>query len=661
MKKLLTYSLSALMMLSLAACGDTTTTPAATDTADTTATTITSEPFVATYSTDIDRLDYTVTSSNTNQQHLANFVDGLLENDSKGNFVPCLAEDYEANEDSTVWTYHLREGVKWFTSDEEEYAEVTAQDFVTGLQHAADSDSEMIAFVQGVIVGLDDYVNGVTTDFSTVGVKAVDDYTVEYTLTGPVTYFDTMATYSILYPVNQEFLESQGEGCKLGAYDVETCSFGTVDPDSILYNGGYYLTTNTTKSKIEYTKNEEYWDAEHIYVPTVTYLYDDGSDTHSVINGFKQGTYTAAGFNASWDDYDDLMEEYEGYVSTQLPDSYTLALNFNFNRTAYQVTGHETDEEKAATKEAILNLNFRKAVMAAFDRVTWNMQTSVEEVAKAKTRNTWSMGNLVKTSTGESYGSLVDAKFNEIDEDFGDVSLADGENTYYNPDLALEFIERAKEDGISFPVTLDLISSDNVESFIKRSASLKESIETATNGQILINIIQLNNDDRTTYTYYSYDDLTQASYDINTSILWGPDYLDPKTMLNCYAAVGGDFQQIMGLLDYGSEDAPEGNDEVIEQIGLLDIYNLSQEADAITGDNDARYEKYAEAEATLLENAICVPITCYSLSQFVSKAEPFTKEYSVSGNGKEKFKGMIINSEMTTAEDYAAAEAEFLN
>jgi len=132
MKKLLTYSLSALMMLSLAACGDTTTTPAATDTADTTATTITSEPFVATYSTDIDRLDYTVTSSNTNQQHLANFVDGLLENDSIGNFVPCLAEDYEANEDSTVWTYHLREGVKWFTSDEEEYAEVTAQDFVTG-------------------------------------------------------------------------------------------------------------------------------------------------------------------------------------------------------------------------------------------------------------------------------------------------------------------------------------------------------------------------------------------------------------------------------------------------------------------------------------------------------------------------------------------------
>ena len=81
----------------------------------------------------------------------------------------------------------------------EEYGEVKAQDFVTGLKHAADKKSQALYLVQDSIKGLDDYVNGKTTDFSTVGVKATDDYTV-------VLYFEPSRIFL-------EFKNNNGSPC----------------------------------------------------------------------------------------------------------------------------------------------------------------------------------------------------------------------------------------------------------------------------------------------------------------------------------------------------------------------------------------------------------------------------------------------------------------
>ena len=84
--------------------------------------------------------------------------------------------------DGMTYTYKLRKDIKWYTSDGEEYAPVTAQDFVTGLKYAADKKSEALYLVQESVAGLDDYITGKTSDFSTVGVKALDDQTVQYTI-----------------------------------------------------------------------------------------------------------------------------------------------------------------------------------------------------------------------------------------------------------------------------------------------------------------------------------------------------------------------------------------------------------------------------------------------------------------------------------------------
>lgn len=245
------------------------------------------------YSTDPDTFDYVYSFQAVDNEHTTNFVDGLLEHDRYGNLVGALAKSYEVNDDATEFTFHLREGVKWVTDDGIEYAEVTAHDFVTGLRHAVEFDSQTLYLVQYTIKNLDAYYNG-EVEWEEVGIKAVDDYTLVYTLEAPTPYFHTITTYSILMPVNQEFLESKGTGCKLGAAEPSSCSFGEVAPDGILYNGAYLLSNFTSKSVIEYTANPDYWDAEHVYIPNVKLVYYDGSDPDSLFTSFDKGEFSSA-------------------------------------------------------------------------------------------------------------------------------------------------------------------------------------------------------------------------------------------------------------------------------------------------------------------------------------------------------------------------------
>ena len=137
------------------------------------------------YSADPETLDYLISGKQSTKVATSNGIDGLFTNDKYGNLTPAMAEDWSVSQDGLTYTYKIRQGVKWYTSDGEEYAEVTANDFVNGLKHAADKKSEALYLAQDSVKGLADYVSGKTTDFSTVGVKALDDYTLQYTLNQP--------------------------------------------------------------------------------------------------------------------------------------------------------------------------------------------------------------------------------------------------------------------------------------------------------------------------------------------------------------------------------------------------------------------------------------------------------------------------------------------
>lgn len=651
MKKLLGLTLCALMGLSLVACGEKPQT--GTDQPK-------EEPmtFTYVYSSDVQSLDYVTTALAVDHEINANLVDGLLENDNLGHFVGALAESWETNEDASVWTFHIREGVKWVTSTGEEYADVTAHDFVTGLQHAADFESGTAWLLDGVVKNFFEYESGLV-DFSEVGVKALDDYTLQYTLEGPTPYFHTMTTYTILYPVNKDFLLSKGEGCALGAPDKETCAFGTVDPTSILYNGGYILTKNDAKSVQELTKNEAYWDADNIFVEKITLLYDDGSDVYSVIKGFEQGTYQSASLSTVWEDFDSYKAKYADNYYTSLPNSTCFGTNFNYNRVSYEYTSKTTDEERANAQAAILNANFRRAYMAAFDRVAYLEQNTPTEVAIAMLRNMNQFPDVVSSSEG-TYTELVNKHYAAYNGEA--VNLADGQDPFLSKEKALKYIDAAKAEGIKFPVRLDvLVIGDSSPVYVNRANSMKKSVEENTDGQIIIDV-QLQSTDTVYNICYYNTDPAAADYDINTFSGWGPDYADPKSFVDIYSTTTGYYMTTLGL-DMTDTLNPENNNPAAEAAkeaaGFVEYERLYREADAITTDLDARYDAFAKADAYLVHMALMVPQQMQARGYVVSKIVPFSRAYSSTGVGEYKYKFMKVQDEIVTKAQYDAAKAEW--
>ena len=500
-------------------------------------------------SREIQTLDYVITALATDHELNANFVEGLLENDQYGNFVPAIAESYSSNEDGSVWTFNIRKGVKWVNVNGEEYGEVTAHDFVTGMRHGAEFESGTAWLLQGVVEGYLEYMtNGDFSDeaWANVGVKAVDDYTLEYTLCGPTPYFPTMTTYAVLFPISEEFLNSKGVGCALGTPDKQDCQFGTAQADSILYNSAYIMTTFDAKSQTVLTANEAYWDREHVFLDKVTRIYDEGQDPYGIIKGFEQGTYASASLNPAWSDYAAYAEKYAEYARPSLPNASAFGCIFNFNRQTYNNTMHEDDASKANTRAAILNVNFRKALRAAFDKQAYLATRSPEDIALTTIRNINNFPEVVKLSDGSSYGDAVTKAYQAATGE--QVSLADAQDAFYNPAAALEYIEAAKKEGINFPVYLDMLVPETAEQLKNQGLSMKDSIEKATNGQIVINLVMKDLDTVQQIAYYNTDPAL-ADYDISTFTGWSPDYADPKSFVDIYSPTTGYYMTPIGLLN----------------------------------------------------------------------------------------------------------------
>ena len=256
------------------------------------------------YSTDPTTFDYTVSSRTTNSTHYANFVDGLTENDQYGNIIPSLAESWDVSDDGLTYTFHLRKGVKWVDSQGNEKADVKAEDFVTGLKHAADAQSETLYIAATSIVGLADYANDPSSDFAKVGVKAPDDSTVVYTLVQPQSFFLSKTLYGCFYPVNADFLKEKGD------------SFGTPTADGILYNGPYTLANFTGESVIEYAKNDSYWDAKNVHLKDVKLTFYDGKDNASLYKGFDAGNYSIARVFPTDPSYKDVEAKYGDEIAS---------------------------------------------------------------------------------------------------------------------------------------------------------------------------------------------------------------------------------------------------------------------------------------------------------------------------------------------------------
>lgn len=618
-----------------------------------------SEDFNYVYEHDPLTFDYVVSSRSEDSQFTVNFVDGLVENDSYGRYVGAVAEKIEHSKDYKTWTFKLRDGVNWYTHEKEEYAPVVAQDFVTGLQHALDAKSGAAYLIEGLVKGVLEYEDG-KVGFDQVGVKALDDKTVEYTLESPATYFDSLASYTILYPINQKFLESKGAGCKLGAYDPNSCSFGAATADSILYNGAYFLENFTTKSKIVYTKNENYWDKDNVHIQNVNLIYDDGQDSHSVMKGFEQGNYVQAGIMGSWDpkEQEEYKKKYDGKITYPMPGIFTYNITFNYNRRTYNHTAHKTTAEKELAQKALRNVNFRKAFRAAFDRVTYlSQRTGNAELAAKMVRNNMTPGDFV-TVNKQTFAESVASQLQDKEMIKGDYN--DGNDAFFNPEMAMKYIEKAKADGIQFPVALDYLVMDD-ELSINQSASLKNTIEKNTGGQIKLNIVTEKNRDLFIAASYDFMDAAKADSDISDASGWGADYLDPKSYLNIYSPVNGDMIKYIGINSEVNDFHQESDKEAATVVRLEEYQKLLEEANAITDDLNKRYEAYAKAEAWLTDNALEIPVSTTPIMFRVSRLKPFSGEYSFAGPCGDKMKHRIVQKEAVTTEQYNKAKQDWLD
>ena len=592
------------------------------------------------YGVDPSSLDYSIATRTSTTDIIGNVVDGLLENDEYGNLVPSLAEDWSVSQDGLTYTYKLRKGVKWYTSEGEEYAEVTAHDFVTGLKHVADGKSDGVTLIQNSIKGLNEYMTGETNDFSTVGVKALDDYTVQYTLNAPESFWNSKVTSATMLPVNEEFLKASGE------------NYGAVSPSGILYNGPYILKTLTSKSLIEYEKNPNYWDKEKVKIEKVKLTYYDGSDQESLIRSFSSGVYTTARIFPSSSNFASTLEQYGDKITYSPQDSTSYYFTFNVNRQSYNKTAKTSEEQKTSTKEAMLNKDFRQAINFAFNRHSYAAQLNGEDGANKIIRNSLVPDNFVQ-SGGKNFGDIAQAELVNYGDQWKGVELVDGKDTIYNPDKAKASFEKAKKEleakGVTFPIHLDVPVEQTDTIAVQQSNSFKQSIESTLGSEnVVIDVLQMTDNEKESITSQARVP-AQKDYDLN-STGWAPSYQDPASYLNIMDPKTGSAMKHLGIT--------KGKDkEVVAQLGLDEYKKLLDDAVSETNDLDKRYEKYAKAQAWLTDSSLLMPTASSGGSPVVSNVVPFSKPYSQVGIKGDPyiFKGMKLQKEIVSAKEYQAA------
>ena len=628
-KRVLSAGLTFAAALLLAACGQ-----SGSDT----------KTYSSTFSGNPTTFNYLLDYYADNTSIITNLVDGLLENDNHGNLVPSLAEDWSVSSDGLTYTYKLRKDAKWFTADGEEYAPVKAQDFVTGIKYAVDNKSQAIDLIQNSIKGLNDYITGADSDFSKVGVKAIDDQTVEYTLTRPEPYWNSKTTNSILFPVNEEFLNSKGK------------DFGTLSPDSILYSGPYLLKDFTSKSSIEYVKNPHYYDHDKVSIEHVKLAYFDGSDQELTIRNFESGAYSIAGVYPNSSNFAKTKEKYKDNIVYSLQDKTSWYFNFNVNRKAYNHTSKTTDEQKKSTETAVLNKNFRQAVNFALDRTAYSAQSNGEEAASKTLRNTLVPPTFVQVGD-KTFGEVVASKLVNYGIEWSGINLADAQDAYFNKEKAQAKFVEAKKDlasqGVTFPIHLDVAVDQTNKNAVTGMNSVKQTLESVLGADnLVVDVQQLSTDE---YNNVAFLAPTPDARDYDLSFDgWVADYQDPSTYLNPFNAEDGFYLKIFGL------DAKEDKAK-IASLGLDTYTKMLKDADSENKDVAKRYEKYAEAQAWMIDNSLIMSAMSGGGTASVTKVTPFTRGYSlvgIKGDGY-NYKYMKLQKDPVTIKQYEEAKTKW--
>lgn len=530
------------------------------------------------YASDPKTWDALATSRSADSEAIVNTYDGLVEYDNENEIKPALAESWEVSEDGLTYTFHIRQGAKWVDAQGREVADVKADDFVAGMQHMLDAGGGLEYLVENIIVNALEYNTGDVTDFAEVGVKATDDNTVVYTLCQPTSYFITMLGYNVFAPMSRTYFESKGgvfgKDDYKTAVDAGTMKYGQTVND-IAYCGPYTVTNHTAENTIVFEANPTYWNKDNITIKTLTWKFNDGKDPTKAYEDTKAGTLDGCGLSSASLEACKADGNFEKYCTVSDTDATSFVLFLNLNRNAYANFNDETkavstmtDDQKKRTDVAMLNVHFRRAIGMGLDIATYNGQVVGEELKLNSVRNSYTPGNFVALEedvtveiNGESktfakgtyYGEIMQA---QIDADGVKIKVWDAENQtsdgfagWHNPANAYEELQQAitelKEFGVEIskdnPIVMDLPYYSGADIYTNRAQTLKQSVEEALQGCVVVNLVSCADAQEWYYAGYYTESGKDANYTLYDVSGWGPDYGDPATYLDTMLGDGAGY------------------------------------------------------------------------------------------------------------------------
>lgn len=537
------------------------------------------------YVSDPQTWDAFATSRSADSEAIVNTYDGLVEYDNENEIKPALAESWEVSEDGKTYTFHIRQGAKWVDAQGREVADVKADDFVAGMQHMLDAGGGLEYLVENIIVNALEYNTGDVTDFAEVGVKATDEYTVVYTLCQPTSYFITMLGYNVFAPMSRTYFESKGgvfgKDDYKAAVDAGTMKYGQTVND-IAYCGPYTVTNHTAENTIVFQANPTYWNKDNITIKTLTWKFNDGQDPTKAYEDTKAGTLDGCGLSSASLEACKADGNFEKYCTVSDTDATSFVLFLNLNRNAYanvndttKAVSTMTDDQKKRTDAAMLNVHFRRAIGMGLDIATYNGQVVGEELKLNSVRNSYTPGNFVALEedvtieiNGESktfakgtyYGEIMQA---QIDADGVKIKVWDAENQtsdgfagWHNPANAYEELQQAitelKEFGVEIskdnPIVMDLPYYSGADVYTNRAQTLKQSVEEALQGCVVVNLVSCADAKEWYYAGYYTESGKDANYTLYDVSGWGPDYGDPATYLDTMLGDGAGYMaKCLGL------------------------------------------------------------------------------------------------------------------
>ena len=577
--------------------------------------------------------------------NLCNMVDSLMEIDNYSRIVPCIAESYTTNEDKSVWTFQIRDGVKWVDVNGNEKADCTSQDFATAMEWILNfhkNESSQTSDFLIMLEGANEYYEytktlseeeafALTAEEGSVfkemvGVETPDANTLIYRCIGSRPYWDSLST--CLWPMSQAMVDELGGPAGVKAMNNE----------NMWYNGCYTMTSYVQGNEKIFTKNPLYWDQDCELFNTVTVKMVESNDTmYQLYQSGKIDTVTLTESNLKTI-YDDPENPYHDYL-VENPATGTYQIHFNYDK---------------HLEDGTLDVNWNTAIANEAFRLSWYYGLDLTEYWKRTNsinplsceNEFYSMTGLAYTSDGTDYTELVRQELGLPEIDGQTVARLDADKAEQYKQQAIEELTAL---GVTFPVEVDFFISGGNQTALDTANVLSQCFSDSLG------------DDYVQFNINTY--VSSASQEVYTPKLqsfvfngWTPGVNDPTNYLDTvlYDAVNAYYSDTYSnIVDVEETETTKD---------LIDTYKeftaMAEEAKAINDDMDARYQACAEAEAYLISHALVLP-AYHSSSWCLTKINPYSKIHAPFGGLNEKMKNWETNADGYTTEEIEAIKAEY--